>query len=173
MMSRIKALPKWLQGKYVAEDDFWKITNHFVEMSRRGKAYAKAGIKEGDEVIDFMGRKQRYGDDFLKKESAHIVKNTVPNYAFVGDFVRLARSSPFGNFMSFPSEIIRTSSGIGEQIVRELKHSRPTRGSNLLPIVWDVQLGKFVKKDNPMYAIGSTKSIRNGYNFNCCTNSYR
>ncbi len=43
------------EGKYVAEDDFWKITNHFVEMSRRGKAYAKAGIKEGDEVIDFMG----------------------------------------------------------------------------------------------------------------------
>ena len=59
IMSRLKAIPKWLQGKYVAEDDFWKITNHFVEMSRRGKAYAKAGIKEGDELIDFMGRKQR------------------------------------------------------------------------------------------------------------------
>ena len=159
LMSRLKAIPKWLQGKYVAEDDFWKITNHFVEMSRRGKAYAKAGIKEGDEVIDFMGRKQRYGDDFLKKESAHIVKNTVPNYAFVGDFVRLARSSPFGNFMSFPSEIIRTSSGIGEQIVRELKHSRPTKGSNLLPTVWDVELGRFVKNDNPMYGIGVQRAL--------------
>jgi len=45
MMSRIKAIPQWLQGKYVAEDDFWKITNHFVEMSRRRKAYAKEGIE--------------------------------------------------------------------------------------------------------------------------------
>ena len=159
MLSRIKAIPKWLQGKYVAEDDFWKITNHFVEMSRRAKAYARAGIKEGDEVIDFAGRKQRYGNDFLKRESAHIVKNTVPNYAFVGDAVRLARASPFGNFMSFPSEIIRTSAGIGDQIVRELKHSRPTRGSNLLPTVWDVELGRFVPNDNPMYRIGLQRAL--------------
>ena len=166
MMSRLKAIPKWLQGKYVQEDDFWKITNHFVEMSRRGKAYAKAGIKEGDEVIDFMGRKQRYGDDFLKKESAHIVKNTVPNYAFVGDFVRLARSSPFGNFMSFPSEIIRTTSGIGSQIIKELKHipaqGVTIKGSNITPMVMEVlQDGttRMVKNNNPMYGIGVNRAI--------------
>ena len=45
----------------------------------------------------------------LKKEAAEIVKNTVPNYAYVGEFVKTARLLPVGNFMSFPSEIIRTS----------------------------------------------------------------
>ncbi len=145
MMSRIKAIPNWLQGKYVAEDDFWKITNYFVEMSRRRKAYAKAGVS--------------VSDDALKKEASDIVKNTVPNYAFVGDIVRTARILPVGNFMSFPSEIIRTTAGIGNQIVKEMKHSRPTRGSNLLPVVWDVQLGRFVKNDNPMYAIGRQRAL--------------
>ncbi len=107
MMSKIKAIPQWLQGKYVAEDDFWKITNYFVESSRRKKAYAKAGIE--------------MSDDALKRESAEIVRNTVPNYAYVGDVVRTARILPVGNFMSFPSEIIRTTSNIGSQIIKELK----------------------------------------------------
>ena len=51
MMSKLKAIPTYLQGKYVAEDDFWKITNYFVEMSRRDKAYKNAGIiKTKDEL---------------------------------------------------------------------------------------------------------------------------
>ena len=159
MMSRLKAIPGWLQGKYVAEDDFWKITNYFVEMSRRRKAYQKAGYKYGDEIIDSAGNKQIYGDDFLKREASDIVKNTVPNYAFVGDVVRTARLLPVGNFMSFPSEIIRTTSNIGRQTVKELKHSRPTTGSNIMPVVWDTQLGRFVKNDNPMYGIGVQRAL--------------
>ena len=159
LMSRLKAIPAWLQGKYVAEDDFWKITNYFVETSRRKNAYAKAGYKYGDEIIDSAGNKQIYGDDFLKREASDIVKNTVPNYAFVGDVVRTARLLPVGNFMSFPSEIIRTTSNIGRQTVKELRHSRPTRGSNIMPVVWDTQLGRFVKNDNPMYGIGVQRAL--------------
>jgi hypothetical protein len=34
---KIKKIPEYLQGKYVAEDDFWKITNYFVELERRDK----------------------------------------------------------------------------------------------------------------------------------------
>jgi hypothetical protein len=37
MMSKLKKIPEYLQGKYVAEDDFWKITNYFVELERRQK----------------------------------------------------------------------------------------------------------------------------------------
>ena len=36
----------------------------------------------------------------LKEEAADIVRNTMPNYAYVGDFVRTMRVTPFGNFMS-------------------------------------------------------------------------
>ena len=35
LVIKLKKIPAYLQGKYVAEDDFWKITNYFVELSRR------------------------------------------------------------------------------------------------------------------------------------------
>ena len=166
MLSRLKSIPKWLQGKYVAEDDFWKITNHFVEMSRRAKAYEKAGIKDGMKVIDFAGQEKIYGKDFLRKESAHIVKNTVPNYAYVGDVVKTARILPVGNFMSFPSEMIRTTAGIGNQIVRELKHipakGVTVKGSNITPWVTEVlqdNTTRVVKNNNPMYGIGVQRAL--------------
>ncbi len=152
MMSKIKAIPQWLQGKYVAEDDFWKITNYFVENSRRKKAYAKAGIE--------------MSDDAIKREAAEIVRNTVPNYAYVGDIVRTARILPVGNFMSFPSEIIRTTSNIGSQIIKELKHIPQSgvkiRGSNITPMVTEVlQDGttRMVRNNNPMYGIGVQRAI--------------
>jgi len=162
LMSKLKAIPKYLQDKYVAEDDFWKVTNYFVEMSRRKAAYQRAGIKMGDEVIDFAGNKQILDDTFLKKEAADIVKNTVPNYAFVGDVVRTARILPVGNFMSFPSEIIRTTAGIGQQIIKELKHSKPTRGSNITSTVIEVLedgTTRVVANDNPMYRIGVQRAL--------------
>ena len=161
LMSRLKAIPKYLQDKYVAEDDFWKVTNYFVEMSRRKAAYNKAGIKMGDEVVDFAGNKQILDDNFLKREAADIVKNTVPNYAFVGDVVKTARILPVGNFMSFPSEIIRTTSGIGQQIIKELKHSKPTKGSNLTSTVTEILedgTTRVVANDNPMRGIGMTRA---------------
>ena len=49
----------------------------------------------------------------------NIVKNTVPNYARVGQFVRGMRMSPFGNFMSWPSEIFRTGFGIFRQGLKD------------------------------------------------------
>jgi len=90
----------------------------------------------------------------LKQKAADIVKNTVPNYAYVGSAVKTSRVLPIGNFMSFPSEMIRTTAGIGKQALSELRHSRPTRGSNIGPMVFDIEANAFVKNDNPMYATG-------------------
>ena len=139
MLAKLKKVGQFFQGKYVAEDDTWKITNYFVEMARRKKAYAKAGIK--------------MSDDALKQEAAKIVRNTVPNYAYVGDVVKTARLLPVGNFMSFPSEMIRTTTNIAELGLKEMKHSKPVRGSNVLPMVYEIGKG-LVKNDNPMYGIG-------------------
>jgi len=144
LLSKLKKIPAYLQGKYVAEDDFWKITNYFVELSRRDEAYRTAGIKKSV--------------DDLKKEAADIVKNTVPNYAFVGDVVRTARLLPVGNFMSFPSEMIRTTTNIGGQAIKELKHSKETIGSNIAPWVLEKATGRLVKNDNPLYRIGATRA---------------
>jgi hypothetical protein len=162
MFKKFKKVGEFLQGKYMAEDDAWKITNFVVELDRIIKASAK---RAGQSVDDFKkrlvqkklpdGSYQRNPELWkLKQQAGEIVKNTVPNYAYVGEFVKTSRLLPIGNFMSFPSEIIRTTTNIAELGLKEMKHSRPTRGSNILPVVFDVDLGAFVKNDNVSYGTG-------------------
>jgi hypothetical protein len=103
----IKKGAKIMQDMYVAEDDIWKIVGYETQLLQRGNAYKKAGVK--------------ISDDALKKEVAQIVQDTIPNYAKVGEFVRAARMSPFGNFMSWPSEIFRTGTGIFRQIIKDFR----------------------------------------------------
>jgi len=103
----IKKGAKFMQDMYVAEDDIWKIVGYETQLLQRGNAYKKAGVK--------------ISDDALKKEVAQIVQDTIPNYAKVGEFVRAARMSPFGNFMSWPSEVFRTGTGIFRQIIKDMK----------------------------------------------------
>jgi len=143
MMARLKKLGQFFQGKYVAEDDTWKITNYVVELNRIHKARAKQAGKSVDEFLEGLGEVEQRA---LKEEAATIVKNTVPNYAYVGSAVKTSRLLPIGNFMSFPSEMLRTTTNIAEQGIKELKHSRPTRGSNITPVVFEIGKG-FVKND--------------------------
>jgi len=58
----------------------------------------------------------------IMKEAANIVRNTVPNYAYVSDFVKAARRLPLGNFVSFPAEVIRTGYNILDLGLREAKN---------------------------------------------------
>ena len=103
----VKKAGKFMQDLYVAEDDIWKIVNYETQLITRGEKYAKAGIKKSSQE--------------LKKEVAEIVQDTIPNYAKVGEFVRAMRVSPLGNFMSWPSEVYRTSAGIFRQIMKDLR----------------------------------------------------
>ena len=145
MLSRLKRIGSWAQGKYVAEDDFWKGTTWFVERHRYAKAYQKAF--DAGEISKMPTPNE------IKAMTAQLVRNNVPNYAYVGDFVKNSRVLPFGNFMSFPSEMIRTTGNIAETVVKELKHSRPVRGSDVAPVVYEIGKG-FVKNNNPLYRIG-------------------
>ena len=145
-MSKLKKLGDFFQGKYIAEDDTWKITNYVVELDR-----LKKGALKLNKNIDFTNPEVIKG---LKQDAANIVKNTVPNYAYVGSVVKTARILPIGNFMSFPSEIIRTTTNIAEQGLKEMKHSKPVRGSNVTPYVVDAETGQLVKNDNVMYGTG-------------------
>ena len=136
-MKKMSKLKEFFQGKYVAEDDTFKITNYVVELDRLKKAAVKQGFDIADENV-LKG---------LKQEAANIVKNTVPNYDFVGSAVRTARLLPIGNFMSFPSEMIRTSTNIVQQGLKEMRHSKKTIGSNLGLTVVDAATGQRVAND--------------------------
>ena len=146
-ISKLKKLGNFFQGKYVAEDDTWKITNYVVELDRLKKAAVKRGV-------DVNNKETLRG---LKQEAANIVKNTVPNYAYVGSIVKTARILPIGNFMSFPSEIIRTTTNIAEQGLKEMTHKlapgEKIIGSNITPYV-NIEGKGLVKNNNEMYATG-------------------
>jgi hypothetical protein len=145
-MSKLKKLGQFFQGKYVAEDDTWKITNYVVELDRLKQAAVKQGTELTPEIIQG-----------LKQEAANIVKNTVPNYAYVGSAVKTARILPIGNFMSFPAEIIRTTTNIAEQGLKEMRHipaaGEVIRGSNVTPYVFIEGKG-LVKNNNVNYGTG-------------------
>jgi hypothetical protein len=116
---------RFAQDMYTAEDDFWKIASYATEKERIGKAFINAGIKEGDKVKNYLGKEVKYGDDFLKNEAADIVRNNIPNYDYVSDFVKGLRKWPVGNFVSFPAEIMRTSTNIVRRGLRDINYTLP------------------------------------------------
>jgi len=112
-LRQLSKAKKWTEDMYTAEDDFWKISSFAMERGRLKKAYQKYGM-------DFT-------DDLLDNEAASIVRNNIPNYDMVSSFVKSLRQLPFGNFVSFPAEIYRTSFNIMGQIMKEFKfqHALP------------------------------------------------
>ncbi len=108
-LSRVK---RFAQDAYTAEDDFWKIFSYFKEQDRLFNAYKKAGIAEGGNFINTAGQTVKFNRETIKDEAARIVRNNIPNYAYVSDFVKGLRQYPVGNFVSFPAEIMRTGTNI-------------------------------------------------------------
>ena len=118
-LSKLKSVS---QDLYTAEDDFWKIASWAMEKSRLEKALANKGITRGMSVkrngVDVVVDEQ-----FFKEEAADIVRNNIPNYDYVSDFVKGLRKLPIGNFVSFPAEIVRTGTNIVRRGLREINET--------------------------------------------------
>ena len=119
-LRKMSTLKKGFQDAYTAEDDFWKIFTYFGEKARLENAYKGAGLRLGQEFVDPKGVKQIFNDQYLRKEAANLVKNQVPNYAFVSEAVRGIRRLPIGNFVAFPAEILRTGTNIVDRALDEI-----------------------------------------------------
>jgi hypothetical protein len=115
-LSKLKSVS---QDLYTAEDDFWKIASWAMEKSRLEKTLANAGLTRG-QTFTRNGIETVFDDTFLKREAADIVKNNIPNYDYVSDFVKGLRKLPIGNFVSFPAEIVRTGTNIVRRGLREI-----------------------------------------------------
>ena len=134
-LKKFQNISQFAQKLYQKEDDLWKGFNFAAERGKYSTILKNAGInadnidsETGRQIIEgITGRnfdelsrsvlnvkqlksldnKQLY-NGMLDEISADIVRNTVPNYDYVGSFVKTLRIAPLGNFMSFPAEIIRT-----------------------------------------------------------------
>tara|TARA_A100001201_G_scaffold59728_1_gene57184 strand:+ start:10 stop:1914 length:1905 start_codon:yes stop_codon:yes gene_type:complete len=108
LLKPLQKITKASQDFYTAEDDFWKIASWGAERARLGKAYEKYGISKTAAELD--------------EEAAGIVRNNIPNYDYVSDFVKGLRKLPVGNFVSFPAEILRTSTNIVRRALKEINY---------------------------------------------------
>ena len=119
-LSRVK---RFAQDAYTAEDDFWKIFSYFKEQDRLFQAYKNAGIAEGTNFVNLAGQTVKFNREAVADEAARIVRNNIPNYAYVSDFVKGLRQYPVGNFVSFPAEIMRTGTNIVQRGIDEFFYS--------------------------------------------------
>jgi len=143
--SGVKKVFGKLQESYIAEDDFWKITTFELERNRHSSILNQLGINrqnykavlngevEGLEAAGQYFSKQTARKEivdesfegFLDEISANIVRNQVPNYEYIGRTAKALRQSPFGNFIAFPLEIMRTGNNIIERSIDEITSGIP------------------------------------------------
>jgi hypothetical protein len=123
LLKKMGKAKRFAEDAYTAEDDFWKIFTFLGEKTRLDKAYRKAGLQLGQEFTDMNGVKRIFNDRTLKEMAADRVKNNVPNYAFVSDFIKGLRKLTCWKLRSFShAEIIRTSSNIVETALKEINY---------------------------------------------------
>ena len=123
------------QDLYTAEDDFWKIASWATESKRLEDAFAKKGLVRGSFFKNAAGENVKLTQDYFEREAANIVKNNIPNYSYVSDFVKGLRKMPVGNFVSFPAEIMRTSTNIVKRALDEISYTATLAdGSTVNPL---------------------------------------
>ena len=116
---KFKKLYGMAADAYTAEDDIFRVFNFLAEGHKLKEAF-KIAVRDGVKYPDGTLVKMPKEIDIMK-EAAKIVRETVPNYAYVSDFVKGIRRSPLGSFASFPSEIFRTGGNTTMRAVFELK----------------------------------------------------
>ena len=101
-----------LLGRKVTRDD--PIFDRVVDISPDGKflTLGNQGVRlEGDKLLE----------TFYENMAAQITKHNIPNYEYVGEFIKGLRRLPLGTFVAFPAEIIRTGYNTIQRGLRELQ----------------------------------------------------
>jgi len=119
------------EGLYKGGDDIWKIYNYAFELQKLRNSIAKIGTDFANnptvrrqQLTAFsrhIGKQKGEGlDEALKRAAADTVRNTVPNYELVPEFIKGLRGVPLGNFIAFPAEILRTGFNTLDTAAKEL-----------------------------------------------------
>ena len=130
-----------IQDAYVAEDEFWKYITWNLERNRYENVLTSAGINK-DNYLKILAEESDMGkflrkmtprqevaaesyQGFLDEIAGNLARNQVPNYGYIGRTAKALRQSPFGNFISFPIEIVRTGNNIMSQAIDEITSGIP------------------------------------------------
>ena len=130
MTSVVKPPFEFAEDLYKGGDDIWKIYNYEFELAKLRNARIKSLNKARTLNQELKYKQDFYGhinakpntniDEAMKQHAADVVRNTVPNYELVPEFITGLRGLPLGNFIAFPAEILRTGYNILEMSLKEL-----------------------------------------------------
>jgi hypothetical protein len=112
-----KWLDKTIAGKgikktadlYQAEDDFFKIIHFEKTKKYLSETYPSADVKQIEEM------------------AAQRTRDMMPNYRLVPKAIKAMRMAPVGDFISFPAEMIRTTTNLAKYTVKDLSDSAVTK----------------------------------------------
>ena len=119
---------------YAGGDNLWKWYGHeYVKSQLRGMYNKTSDIAKWTREIvgrnydpkdTFTGKLKTF-DDAVDEAAAWYIRNTYPTYSKVPEFIQSLRKLPFGNFVSFPAEMIRTTTNIVSIGLKEATSSDP------------------------------------------------
>jgi len=117
---------------YAGGDNLWKWYGHEYVKSQLKSTYKNVGDiakwtkeitgKEYDRFLPFTQKLKTF-DDALDEAAAWYIRNTYPTYSKVPEAIKAIRKLPFGNFVSFPAEMIRTTFNIMNIGAKEMASS--------------------------------------------------
>ena len=129
------------QNLYSAADDFWKMLAFGSDRMKIKQMLDNLKTVDGNPVSDEVKLKvlREYGknlttklgkeyksnldrtikksttlEEYIDEVAAYHVRMGMPNYDYVGKFATLIRQLPFGNFIAFPTEILRTVGNLAQ-----------------------------------------------------------
>ena len=118
---------------YAGGDNLWKQFGYEFF-----KSDLSAALKSVDDVAaylklhnhpfarkDLMTGQIKSLDEALDEAAAYMIRNTYPTYSKVPPVVQGIRELPIGNFVSFPAEIIRTTSNNIAMGLKMASHANP------------------------------------------------
>ena len=134
----LTSVNKRMRDLYQGGDDVWKVYNFEFERNKLLSAFggnvneaARAALGD-DAFVSLMQRAtadgvptNRVAAEAVDQYAANLVKNLVPNYERVPEFIKGLRKLPVGNFIAFPAEILRTSANTFKQALDEIASTNP------------------------------------------------
>ena len=119
---------------YAGGDNLWKWYGHEYVKSQLKSIYNNVDDiakwsreiigRKFDPINTFTGTRKTF-DDAIEEAAAWYIRNTYPTYSKVPQFIQSLRKLPFGNFVSFPAEMLRTTFNIVELGAKEATSSNP------------------------------------------------
>jgi hypothetical protein len=119
---------------YAGGDNGWKWYGHEYVKSQLKSVYNNVDdiakwTKEitGRDYVrrDLFTNKLKTFDEAIDEAAAWYIRNTYPTYSKVPEVIKGIRKLPFGNFVSFPAEMIRTSFNLVNIAAKEISSSNP------------------------------------------------